>query len=134
MKFTKDDLKTGMICLHRNGDYSMVFKNTFERYDILVIEGHIQINLDKFDCINFKYHYSIDTKKCEKTFDIVKIFKPLWDSEGFVIFNTDFMRRFKEKGKEKFDLWELLWEEKDEVEMTMEEVCKALGKNIKIVK
>lgn len=50
--------------------------------------------------------------------DIVKVYQP--------ISNKDYG---------KYKIMELIWERKEPVEeMTMEEICKALGKTVKIVK
>lgn len=124
---TKQDLRSGMICKHRDGDFSMILLKGYETgnsEDNLIFASNSRAGLDAFDN-NFKW---IPYKNPIEDNDIIAIYSPGNVCKGFQIF---------EKHHSQIDItnWKLLWSEPIQAEeMTLAEVCKALGKNIKIVK
>lgn len=107
--FTKADLKTGDVILHRNGSTRIVIRELNE-----CVGRFIGLSLDDF---------REDLTTTDKYFDIVAVKRPNKHSE--CSFDA-FKRKF---GTLVYD------RERDEVEeMTLEQVCKLLGKNIKIIK
>lgn len=134
MKFTKEDLKTGMICKHRNGEFSTVVKDTFEKEGNVVFSPKSRTGLDNFDRENFKWFfegYQNESKRTEssKGVDIVEVYQPLNVCNGFIIFSgSDY------EIKKEMKSWRVLWSEDSVEEMTLEDICQALGKNIKIVR
>lgn len=134
MGFTKEDLKTGMICKHSNGQFSMVVKETFERDDSVIFSFNNRTDLIDFDNENFKWYfkgYELESKRIEssKKVDIIEIYQPDNVCDGFIIFSAS-----DSQIKEKMKSWKVLWSEDSVEEMTLEDICKALGKNIKIVR
>lgn len=104
-EFTKADLKDGMVVEYAKGDRRMVL-------DERIIGPSTQANLDDFT----KDLKSVNDPK----FNIVRVYKSHADRLGSLC---------------KDAYLTLIWERKEEpVEMTIEEICKALGKEIKIVK
>ena len=104
-EFTKADLKDGMVVECRNGNRYLVVGDR-----VLRPQGHVRLD-----------EYTDHLKRGSYT--IVKVYKPNKPIHFNVLFNDDFLT--------------LIWERKEKpepVEMTLEEVCKALGKEIKIVK
>jgi hypothetical protein len=109
--FTKNDLKTGDVVKYRNGDIGIVF----------VELGSILFKDDSFERLDlFKEDLTVIPDVRE--YDIVAVRRPTVSHEcRFSAFEHD--------------LGELVYE-REEVkveEMTLEEVCEALGKKIKIV-
>ena len=110
--FTKADLKSGDIITFREGSYGM-YIDTFDSV-IFLEDGGSYLPLTDIIDITFKDKYG------DLEWDIVKIQRSKKDN-GIV-------RHHWLEG-------EVIWEEKPPIEeMTLEEVCKALGKEIKIVK
>ena len=112
-KFTKADLKSGDVILSVNGDVKIV-----------CIETGTLIQRDGFSSL---YELTDDLKciysdKEDNFDDIVAVRRPKQP------YDCQFCAFYEELG-------ELVYERKDEPEeMTFEEICKALGKEIKIVK
>lgn len=109
-EFTKDDLRDFDIVLRRDGEVRVVLRNHF-------------VNKDFYSAGICRYNNDLTWIKNSRTpHDIIKVIRPT------VISDISF------DGFEK-NLGRLIYE-RDEtvVEMTLEEVCKALGKNVKIVK
>ena len=112
-KFTKADLKSGDIVLRRDGNV-----------EIVCIETGTLIQRDGFSSL---YELTDDLKciysdKEDNFDDIVAVRRPKQP------YDCQFCAFYEELG-------ELVYERKDEPEeMTLEEICKALGKEIKIVK
>lgn len=112
-KFTKADLKSGDVILSVNGDVKIV-----------CIETGTLIQRDGFNSL---YELTDDLKciysdKEDNFDDIVAVRRPKQP------YDCQFCAFYEELG-------ELVYERKDEPEeMTLEEICKALGKEIKIVK
>lgn len=112
-KFTKADLKSGDVVLSVNGDVKIV-----------CIETGTLIQRDGFSSL---YELTDDLKciysdKEDNFDDIVAVRRPKQP------YDCQFCAFYEELG-------ELVYERKDEPEeMTLEEICKALGKEIKIVK
>ena len=109
-EFTKDDLKTGDLVMHRNGGIRIVIK------DARMIIGIIPGEWFYFSMFDDDLNHILDHE-----FDIIAVRRPTYISElSFDAFDKK--------------LGELVYERDETVEMTIEEVCKALGKNVKIVK
>ena len=121
---TKQDLKSGMICKHRDGRFSMVLRNTYEDGEgDLVFKHNNRSGLNAFSN-NLKWSYTAPSPDT----DIIAVYQPYNPCNGFVIFTLP-------KHEINTNYWKLLWSEPEPTEeMTLAEVCKALGKNIKIVK
>lgn len=107
-KFTKCDLKSGDILTFRNGDKGVVF-----------LEQNIVIFKEFTQYIALR-DYDVDLhEKFTKDWDIIKVQRPN-DGNGLI-----------------YKYWHeapVIWEREETVEMTLAEVCKALSKNVKIVK
>ena len=105
--FTKVDLKTGDVIKHRNGDTRIVISefNT-------LIGKDVGLNLNCFQ---------EDLTARDNNLDIVAVRRPYNNSQAsFDAF--------------KFGYGDLVYEREEVEEMTLAEVCKLLGKNIKIIK
>lgn len=109
-EFTKADLKTGDVVLRRNGDIEIV--NCELGMLICKNGGWNDLSDIKYDLTNVTYG---------KWNDIVAVRRPIRKADCVFL-------AFKHKSGE------LVYERKEVEEMTLEEVCKALGKEIKIVK
>lgn len=109
-KFTKEDLKTGDVVKRRSGRIGIVNREL----EMIIVES----GWDDFDYIDEDL-----TSKGDSAYDIVAVRRP-YDK-----FHCTF-------GAFKHNFGELIYDrDGDEtVEMSLEEVCEALGKNIKIVK
>ena len=131
--FTKQDLKTGMVCEHRSGKLSIVAKDNFESEDNLIFSTNNRTDLKHCDNDTFQWFPDTITNRTEsrsdfqKSVDIVAVYKPSLLCNGYEILAVN-------RDEINLSRWKLLWKEEQEVEMTIEEVCKALGKNIKIIK
>lgn len=107
-EFTKADLKTGDIVLQRDG-----------KIDIVILD--FEMLLTKTGC-NLLKEFNDDLTSVNGTdFDIVAVRRPS-------VYRHCSFNAFESK------LGTLVYERKEVEEMTLEEVCKALGKEIKIVK
>lgn len=109
-EFTRDDIKVGDILMTRAGEVQLVIDTT---HGIRVTDSNIVFNR----CISSDLCHLYG----DESYDIVAI------------------RRFNNPSSISFDAFEknlgrLVYEREETVEMTLEEVCKALGKNVKIVK
>ena len=113
---TLQDLKTGMLVRTRDKKLRLVIANS-----IIGIGASGGMGL---------FNYNNDFKSCQySSFDIIEVY-----SEPFskYIYSAGIELWLKQEAFLKH--CELLWKEEEVIEMTMEDVCKALGKNIKIVK
>lgn len=109
-EFTKDDLKTGDIVKRRNGETRIYIKEA----DMFIGSG--------VGDWEYGHAYTSDLSSVTALrYDIVKIIRPA------VISDISFDAFEKNLGR-------LVFEREETIEMTLEEVCKALGKNVKIVK
>lgn len=111
----KSDLKSGMMVVNRIGDTGIVLRDfKDDKRDIIAADGKYSTRywgpLDRF-------HEDL-THKTFKSSDIIKVYD-FKDSVCGVSLNPSIRK--------------LIWEREKDVEMTIEEVCKALGKNVKIV-
>jgi len=105
---TKSDLETGMVVENRNGNKALVLLDT-QNGDILSgtnLWGSLE-----------NYNKNLEDKDGDTDYDIVKIYQPQHNRSYYHLQDLD-----------------IIWEREESTEMTMEEVCKALGKQIKIVK
>ena len=106
--FTKADLKTGDVILLRDGETEIC---NCELGTLIVKNGWDDLN-----------SFNNDLTCCiTKDYDIVAVRRPR--EKGDCIFNAF-----------KFEFGELVYERKEVEEMTLAEVCKLLGKEIKIIK
>ena len=110
-KFTKADLKSGDVVLRRDGSV-----------EIVCIETGTLIRKDEFNILDELTDDLTDIFKDDDSDDVIAVRRPKQPYEcQFCAFDEGF--------------GELVYERKDEPEeMTLEEICKALGKEIKIVK
>lgn len=121
-QFEKSDLKSGDIVELRNGDRYMLIKNA--RHNQYDIPADIFISINKFGSMPLSwYSDSLLNLNGDKSYDIMKI------SNGFYIPN---IFRTHPSGTLVVPNW--IWEREETEEMTLEEVCKELGRDIKIVK
>ena len=107
-EFTKDDLRDFDIVLRRDGDVRIVIGDRI---------------MDKEGYSNLKSYYSDDLTSMVNGShqDIMSVIRPV------VLSDLSFDAFEKNLGR-------VVYERDETVEMTLEEVCKALGKNVKIVK
>jgi ribosomal protein L37E len=113
--FTKSDLRNGDVVKKRNGDVEIVCVDT----NTLICSkcGYNSLNSYKEDLTYGGYGACLNNP-----YDIIKVLRPQDPSDcRFDAFEC------RKCGK-------LVYERKEVEEMTLEEVCKALGKEIKIVK
>lgn len=108
--FTMKNLKSGDIVKDRSGDIGIVNAE---------LGAILQPNSD--DTAYFTSYHDDLTNRFNSDYDIVAVRRP--------VTRDDFsLNAFK------YELGKLVYERKEVEEMTLEQVCKALGKNIKIVK
>ena len=114
----KSDLKTGMLVEMGDKTTRLVLGNTLIGFD--GSKGGININ-----------NLTNDLRREGNTNDnIMQVYSEPYCNTGLCASLTYWI---KEKEYKKYST--LLWERKPDVEeMTLEEVCKALGKNVKIIK
>ena len=110
-KFTKSDLRSGDVVLRRDGRTQIVCKET----DTLISPN----GYDLLEEISEEFKYRKNCTTNISKYDIIAVRRPTAPHEC----------QFKAFDKKYGDL---VYEEVEE--MTLEEVCKALGKEIKIVK
>ena len=110
-KFTKADLKSGDVVLRRDGSV-----------EIVCIETGTLIRKDEFNILDELTDDLTDIFKDDDSDDVIAVRRPKQPYEcQFCAFDEGF--------------GELVYERGDEPEeMTLEEICKALGKELKIVK
>lgn len=107
-EFTMNDLEEFDIVLMRNGE-------------VRIVVGHMYIDRHGYMC-GPKNQYSNDlTRPFDSHRDIIAVRRPV------TLEDMSFDAFEKKLGR-------LVYEREETVEMTIEEVCKALGKNVKIVK
>lgn len=118
--FTKKDLKEFDIVKLRSGEVFMVLRNERSR------DGLAIFNKNHYGCHQYMANYNDNlTYKGRSDNDIVAVKK--FNGTGMYTLLNEFFAR------DVFpSIWD--WERKEVEEMTLEEVCKALGKEIKIVK
>lgn len=109
-EFTKNDLKNMDVVLRRDGSVAVIFDDP----KILVFKGGWNIFIAP-------YYNSDLTSVTSDKLDIIAVRRPIETNDiSFDAFEKNLGR--------------LVYERDETVEMTLEEVCKALGKNVKIVK
>lgn len=106
------ELKTGMVVELRNGDKYLVVNNYFISY-----KKHMLMSSHNEDMSCIPY----------KELDIVKVWEQKQLCNMYCMFETDWLDENR--------FGHLIWDIKngDCIDMTMEEICKALGKNVRIV-
>ena len=107
-KFNKPDLKNGDIVTYRNGEKGVVLLE----FDAIVsdnFENYIPLENVSYN-LNDEWNDEWNIVKVQRARDIHQFVKSRWDMAP------------------------IIWERQETVEMTLAEVCKALGKNVKIVK
>jgi hypothetical protein len=111
-EFTKGNLKTGDVVLRRNGNIEIVNREL----GMLICSNGGWNDLDDI-------REDLTAKICGEQWDIVEVRRPTTKSD--CCFNS--MKYDKHEGT-------LVYERKEPEEMTLAQVCKLLGKEIKIVK
>lgn len=111
-EFTKADLKTGDVVLRRNGEVEIV---NYELGTLICKEGGYNLLSHFRDDLT---HFSM------KEYDIVEVRRPKEKCDCC----------FDAIGPYDYRRGTLVYERKEVEEMTLEQVCKLLGKEIKIVK
>lgn len=121
-QFEKSDLKSGDIVELRNGDRYILIKNArHNKYDT---SADIFMGINKFGSMPLSwYSDSLLNSNGDKSYDIMKI------SDGFYIPNI-----FCTHPSGTLVVPDWVWEREETEEMTLEEVCQELGRDIKIVK
>lgn len=121
-QFTKSDLKSGDMVELRNGQIYIFIKDAKRnQYDN---PTDIFMGVNSYRCIPFShYNDNLLNSKEGKSYDIMKM------SDGFYISNI-----FRAYPSDTFKTPDWVWEREETEEMTLEEVCKELGRDIKIVK
>lgn len=121
-QFKKSDLKSGDIVELRNGDRYILIKNA--RHNQYDTPTDIFMSINKFGSIPLSwYSDSLLNSNGDKSYDIMKI------SDSFYIPNI-----FRTHPSGTLVVPDWAWEREETEEMTLEEVCKELGRDIKIVK
>jgi hypothetical protein len=113
----KRELKTKMVTKQRDGTVCLVLD------DVLIGNDHF-VRLENYDQ-NFNHSDYRD-------YDIINIYK--YNNEYHNFTNDLGVCRGLLQLKVRGDSWELIWERNEIEEMTLEEVCSELGKEIKIIK
>lgn len=121
-QFTKSDLKSGDMVELRNGEvYIFIKEAKRNQYDN---PTDIFIGINSYHCIPLnRYSDNLLNSRGEKSYDIMKI------SNGFYIKNI-----FRPYSSATLATPDWVLERKETEEMTLEEVCKELGRDIKIIK
>lgn len=121
-QFKKSDLKSGDIVELRNGDRYILIKNA--RHNQYDTPTDIFMSINKFGSMPLSwYSDSLLNSNGDKSYDIMKI------SDSFYIPNI-----FRTHPSGTLVVPDWAWEREKTEEMTLEEVCKELGRDIKIVK
>ena len=121
-QFKKSDLKSGDIVELRNGDRYILIKNA--RHNQYDTPTDIFMSINKFSSMPLSwYSDSLLNSNGDKSYDIMKI------SDSFYIPNI-----FRTHPSGTLVVPDWAWEREETEEMTLEEVCKELGRDIKIVK
>lgn len=110
-EFTKDDLRNGDVVLRKDGEVEIFIESQF---------GNFLMDAYGDGCTDAYINRDL-TSNSYFTRDVIAVRRP----------NTLFDMSFDAFEKK---LGRLVYERDETVEMTLEEVCKALGKNVKIVK
>lgn len=121
-QFTKSDLKSGDMVELRNGEIYIFIKDAKRnKHDN---SRDIFMGISSYRCIPLSYYSnSLLDLRGDKSYDIMKM------SDGFYIPNI-----FRAYPSDTFKTPDWVWEREETEEMTLEEVCKELGRDIKIVK
>lgn len=121
-QFKKSDLKSGDIVELRNGDRYILIKNA--RHNQYDTPTDVFMSINKFGSMPLSwYSDSLLNSNGDKSYDIMKI------SDSFYIPNI-----FRTHPSGTLVVPDWAWEREETKEMTLEEVCKELGRDIKIVK
>ena len=125
--FTKKDLRSGDVCIRRNGD-RRIYIDTGE-FGVLVDFAHKCLGCGKSKPNGWGSIDSLseDLRNSDpySPLDIMKVFRPTCVEAVIGAFSADL---------EKNEVFNLVFDRNEPVEMTLAEVCEALCKNIKIVK
>lgn len=108
------DLKTGMVVEMRSGNKYLVVNDYF-----IADTGHMTFK---------KYNEDMTCKSGYIDFDIIKV----WTQKEMTNLNAMLTTSWLSEDRFGHLIWDR--EKGDYVDMTLEEVCKALGKNVRIVK
>ena len=113
--FTKDNLETGMRVVVRDGNEYVVMKD-YEtvHYGVGAILG---VNGIGFKSLK-NYNHDLTHATLGKDSDIMKVLKPIYDSD--VLSNNE-------------DDFEVIWEREEAVELTVAQISEKLGYKVKVV-
>lgn len=113
--FTKDNLKTGMRVVARNGNEYVVMKD-YEtvNYGVGAILGVSGIGFKSLK----NYNHDLTHATLGEDNDIMKVLKPLYDND--VLSNNE-------------DDFEVIWEREEAVELTVAQISEKLGYKVKVV-
>lgn len=117
---TPKDLKTGHICKHRDGRLSMVTRNTCENEDNIIFASNNRTGLGTF---NSDFTWFNNETEHEKGVAIIEVWEPFNVCDTIEIFTSKNMPIDARK----------IWEKEKIEEMTLSEICKELGRKIKII-
>ena len=118
-----EDLKTGMLVRTKDNRLRLILSST-----ALAIDNNFGGGCDLSEMSFYDSHKILDSKRIPYT--IIEVY-----AEPKKILKADLNWWIQQERLITVGGAELLWKyETPPIEMTMEEVCKALGKNIKIVK
>ena len=120
--FTLDDLQTGMLVTFRSGEQAIVIKDIKQLNEEYT---SILVNTD-YNGYELLVGWGIDLKRINKYHerDIVKV--EVLNYALSVIVNRKQLKYLNKS--------QIIWERKEVEEMTLEQVCKELGREIKIIK
>lgn len=107
------ELKTGMVVEFRHGGKYLVVNDYFISY-----KNHMPMS---------KYNENMTCKSSYKDLDVVKVWEQKELCNMYSMLKTDWLN------EDRFG--HLVWDREngDYIDMTMEEICKALGKNVRVV-
>lgn len=111
-EFKKNDIKSGYVVELRDGSRLMAIRYNQELFNKIIIDEDGEWS--HFDQFNNEL-----TSKISSKYDIMKVY----GLSQYPYQALNISPRYRP----------LLWERKEPIEMTMDEVCKALGKQVKIV-
>jgi len=130
-----ENLKTGMIVTCRSGKNGLIVKDNCYGEDAVVFSENNWTSLKDFDNNTLKDfdNNTLEWLKHDKTrtefaksVDIMKVYKPNLPCDFLNVEMSGLLT-----GESGF---KPVWERKEVQEMTLEQVCKELGKDIKIIK